>query len=105
MPGLLKKPPRFGAAVLNPPLFGWVMLRLKGDAVFGAVAVLGGAENVRVPREPELPPPPMRASAGESASVNGNASVNTTAIVFTMPRMLNVNFMFIPSIPGRGKLL
>jgi hypothetical protein len=34
-----------------------------GCAAPGAVVVLGGAEKVRDPREPELPPPPTRASA------------------------------------------
>jgi hypothetical protein len=52
----------------------------------GAVDVLGGAENVRVPREPELKPPPTRASAGEAAEINGNASDRTTAIAWKMPR-------------------
>ena len=41
------------------------MVRLNGCAALGAVEVLGGAENVRAPREPELKPPPTRASAGE----------------------------------------
>jgi hypothetical protein len=40
--------------------FGCVIERCKGAAVEGAVAVGGGAENVRVPR---LPPPLTRASA------------------------------------------
>jgi len=53
----------------------------------GAVEVLGGAENVRAPREPELPPPPIRASADEIASINGNANDKTTAIAWTMPRV------------------
>jgi len=29
-------------------------VRLNGCAAFGAVGVVGGAENVRAPREPEL---------------------------------------------------
>jgi hypothetical protein len=56
------------------------MVRLNGCAALGAVDVLGGAENVRVPREPELLPPPMRASAAEIASINGNANDKATAI-------------------------
>jgi hypothetical protein len=56
-----------------------VMVRLNGCAADGAVDVLGGAENVRVPREPELKPPPTRASAGEAASITGNASDKTMA--------------------------
>jgi hypothetical protein len=43
--------------------------------------VLGGAENVREPRDPELTPPPTLASADETASITGNASDKTTAIV------------------------
>src|SRR5262245_48861610 len=60
MPGRLKKPPREAGALGLP---GWVMVRLKGCAVLGAVDVDGGAEKVREPRDPELDPPPMRASA------------------------------------------
>ena len=57
-----------------PGLPGWVMVRLNGCAALGAVEVLGGAEKVRAPREPELPPPPTRASAAEIASISGSAS-------------------------------
>ncbi len=74
MPGRLKKPPPAAAGAPNPGLPGWVMVRLNGCAVPGAVEVLGGAENVRAPREPELMPPPIRASADETASINGSAS-------------------------------
>jgi hypothetical protein len=66
---------------------------LKGWAVPGAVDVLGGAENVRAPRDPELEPPPIRASADEIASINGSASDRATAIAWTMPRARCVNFM------------
>ena len=72
MPGRLKNPPPAGAP--RPGLAGWVMVRLNGCAAFGAVGVLGGAVNVRAPREPELTPPPIRASAGEIAATSGNAS-------------------------------
>jgi len=60
MPGRLKKPPPVaaGAAAL-----GCVMVRFIGCAVFGAVVVEGGAALVREPRDPELLPPPTRASA------------------------------------------
>src|SRR5262252_3428873 len=61
MPGRLKKPPPVAAGALGLP--GWVMVRLKGCAEPGAVVVDGGAEKVREPRDPELPPPPIRASA------------------------------------------
>ena len=44
-----------------------------GCAAPGAVVVLGGAEKVRDPREPELPPPPTRASAAEIAIARGTA--------------------------------
>jgi hypothetical protein len=83
---------------------GCVMVRLNGDAAFGAVDVLGGAENVRLPREPELPPPPTRASAEETAIVNGMASDRTTAIVLTTPRMLNEKVMVIPQSPAGGSM-
>jgi hypothetical protein len=53
---------------------------LNGCAAPGAVDVLGGAEKVRAPLDPELRPPPTRASADETASINGNASDRTTAI-------------------------
>ncbi len=69
MPGRLKNPPPAG--VPRPGLAGWVMVRLNGCAAFGAVDVLGGAENVRAPREPELEPPPIRASADETADYHG----------------------------------
>ena len=55
-------------------------MRLNGCAEPGAVDVLGGAENVRDPREPELEPPPTRASADEIASTVGTASDKTTAM-------------------------
>src|ERR1700709_2233432 len=55
MPGRLEKPPPAGAP--TPGLPGWAKVRLNGCAVPGAVEVLGGAENVRDPREPELTPP------------------------------------------------
>ena len=103
MPGRLKKPPPAAAGAPTPGLPGWVMVRLSGCAVPGAVEVLGGAENVRPPREPELPPPPIRASADEIASINGNANDKTTAIAWTMPRVRCVNFMFVSSVPSRGK--
>ena len=80
MPGRLKKPPLRRRAGGHSGLPGWVMVRLNGCAALGAVEVLGGAENVRPPREPELPPPPIRASADEIASINGNANDRTTAI-------------------------
>src|SRR6266849_5506986 len=92
MPGRLKKPPP-AAGAPNPGLPGWVKVRLNGCAVLGAVDVLGGAENVRAPREPELMPPPTRASADEMASIKGSASDKTTAIALAMPRVRWVNFM------------
>ena len=54
-----------------PGLPGWVKVRLIGCAVPGAVDVVGGAEKVREPREPELQPPPTRASADEIAITSG----------------------------------
>jgi hypothetical protein len=91
MPGRLKNPPPAGAPI--PGLPGWVKVRLNGWAVPGAVDVLGGAENVRPPREPELMPPPTRASADEMAATTGSASARTTAIALTMPRARCVNSM------------
>src|SRR6266852_1278416 len=87
MPGRLKNPPPGGAGAPIPGLPGWVKVRLNGWAVLGAVVVLGGAEKVRDPREPELPPPPIRASADEIAIARGTASETTTAIARTIPRV------------------
>jgi len=41
-----------------------------GEAAPGAVLVLGGALQVRDPRDPKLPRPPIRASAAEPAKIN-----------------------------------
>jgi hypothetical protein len=101
-PGRLKKPPP-AVDVPKPGVPGWVNVRLNGCAALGAVDVLGGAEKVRVPRDPELNPPPARASAGAAAEINGNARAKTTAIDRTMPRARCVNLMSLSSIPGRGK--
>ena len=55
MPPRLKKPPPVVAAgAPTPGLPGWLKVRLNGCAVLGAVDVLGGAEKVRDPRDPEL---------------------------------------------------
>ena len=51
-PGRLKKPPP-AVDVPTPGLPGWVNVRLNGCAEPGAVDVLGGAEKVRVPRDPD----------------------------------------------------
>ena len=85
-----------------PGLPGWVKVRFIGAAVPGAVVVEGGAEKVRDPREPELPPPPIRASADEIAITSGTASDRTTAMARTIPRIC-VKFMSVSSIPGMGK--
>src|ERR1700710_1726408 len=73
-PGRLKKPPPAGAGAPRPGLPGWVMVRLKGCALPGAVDVLGGAEKVRPPREPELEPPPTRAPASDEIARGGNGT-------------------------------
>src|SRR5665213_3116732 len=78
-PDRLKKPPP-AVAVPTPGLPGWEKVRLSGCAAPGAVEVLGGAEKLRVPRDPELKPPPIRASAGGAAEINGRASDRTMAI-------------------------
>jgi hypothetical protein len=90
MPGRLKKPP---PDVPNPGLPGWVAVRLNGWAVLGAVEVDGGAENVRVPREPELMPPPTLASAEEAATISGIASDKTTASERIKPEACCLKFM------------
>ena len=106
MPGRLKKPPLAAPAAAGAPipgLPGWVKVRFMGCAALGAVVVLGGAEKVRDPREPELPPPPTRASAAEIAIAKGTANERTTAIARTIPRVRCVKFMSFSSIPGMGK--
>jgi hypothetical protein len=101
MPGRLKKPPPAG--VLKPGLVGWVMVRLKGCAAFGAVEVLGGAEKVRAPREPELTPPPIRASAEDTANINGKANDKATAIACATPRARCMKFMSFFLHPRQGE--
>src|SRR6201990_1727582 len=59
-PRRLQKPPPMPGP--EGGLEGWLKLRLKGEAVPGAVDVLGGIENEREPRDPDEKPPPMRAS-------------------------------------------
>jgi hypothetical protein len=62
-------------------------VRCIGCAALGAVLVVGGAENVREPREPELEPPPTRASAiDEIATDTGRASAASTAKVLKEAR-------------------
>src|SRR5580658_9768256 len=102
-PGRLKNPPPTPAGAPSPGLAGSVMVRLNGCAVPGAVEVLGGAENVRAPREPELIPPPIRASADEIASVNGKPNDKTTAIARKRPRPRCVNFIAVSSGPRQGR--
>jgi len=79
-PGRLKNPPPAVDAP-RPELPGSVKVRLNGCAALGAVDVLGGAENVRVPRDPELNPPPTRASADDTANIKGSANDRTTVSV------------------------
>jgi hypothetical protein len=69
------------------------MVRLNGCAVLGAVEVEGGAENVRAPREPELTPPPIRASAAVTATTSGKASDKTTAKACIRPKTRGLKFM------------
>ena len=61
------------------------MVRSNGRAAFGAVLVAGGAEKVCEPRDPMLLPPPMRASAAETANIKGSANDRTTAKAFIKP--------------------
>ncbi len=102
MPGRLKKPPPAVAGAPTPGLPGWVMVRLSGCAVPGAVVVEGGAEKVREPREPMLPPPPGRASADAIAITRGSANDRTTAIAWTMPRVRWVNLICVSLGPRQG---
>jgi hypothetical protein len=82
------------------------MVRLNGVAVPGAVDVEGGAEKVRVPREPELDPPPIRASAEETTSIDGRATARTIAIAWTITRRRCVNLMLVSQkSPAWGMLL
>jgi hypothetical protein len=90
MPGRLKNPP---PCVPKPGLPGWVIVRLNGCAAFGAVEVVGGAENVRDPRDPELEPPPTRASADEATMTSGMASDKMTASACTKPKARCLKFM------------
>src|SRR5437868_13476248 len=103
-PGELKKPPATPDGAPRPGLLGWVVVRLNGWAVPGAVDVLGGGENVREPREPDEKPPPTRASADETAATDGIANARTTAIAWTIPRVRCENFMlFSLKVPGMGR--
>jgi hypothetical protein len=79
------------------------MVRLNGFAAFGAVVVEGGAEKVREPRDPELEPPPTRASASEAAIIVGTANERTTAIAWIMPRVRWVNLIALSSNPRHGE--
>src|SRR5215470_2077066 len=64
--------PALGAVRARPTLEGCVIERWIGAAV-GAVAVLGGAEYVRVPRLPAEEPPRGRASASAVTKTNAAA--------------------------------
>src|SRR5689334_11630084 len=57
------------------------MVRSNGRAALGAVLVDGGADQVRIPREPDEKPPPARASACDTASAVGRASASATAAI------------------------
>ena len=103
MPPRLKKPPPAAAGEPMVGLPGWLKVRLNGCAVPGAVDVLGGAEKVREPREPEPKPPPTRASAAETAITVGSASDSTMAIARTIPRLRCVKFMVFPQNPRHGE--
>jgi hypothetical protein len=83
-------------------LVGWVKVRLNGDAVPGAVGVLGGAEKLREPREPDEKPPPTRASAGVIADSAGIASASITAIACIVVRTGFAKFMLFPN-PLKGE--
>src|SRR6266702_1140692 len=106
MPGRLKKPPLLAAPAAGAPtpgVPGWVKVRFMGCAVPGAVVVLGGAEKVRDPRDPELLPPPTRASADEIAIASGTASETTIAIAPKTPRVRCEKFMSLFLNPRHGE--
>jgi hypothetical protein len=73
--------------------------------VVGAVDVVGGAENVRLPRLPELKPPPTRASAAlasmpiASTTANAAASLRTLNLIIKSSRILSARPTELPSIP------
>src|SRR6476619_3218406 len=54
------------------------MLRCIGAAEYGAVLVEGGADHVMLPRLPNEPPPPARASARPGASARAKAVTAAT---------------------------
>src|SRR5262249_19749825 len=63
----------------------------------------GGAEKVRPPREPELNPPPTRASAEVTAITAGSANAITTATAFTSPCIRCEKVMLVPQNPRQGE--
>jgi hypothetical protein len=74
-----------------------------GCAALGAVLVEGGAEYVREPREPELEPPPTRASAiDETATDTGKASAASTAKVLKDALMRFEDIIVDPYRPRHG---
>src|SRR5579872_6751480 len=98
-PGRLKKPPPMPGP--KDGREGCAKLRLNGEAVPGAVDVLGGMEKEREPREPDENPPPMRASAGVIADSVGIASASVTAMTWTALRVVVEKFMLFPK-PLKG---
>jgi hypothetical protein len=76
------------------------VVRWNGDAD-GAVDVDGGAEKLRLPRLPELKPPPMRASAGAARTTSVEATANT-AINARKPKR-NMWFSRNRPLPGPGR--
>ena len=78
-------------------------VRLNGCAAPGAVEVLGGAENVRAPRDPELRRRRPGRQPTKPPAINGVASDKTMAMAQTMPRARCINFMSVSSHPRQGK--
>ncbi|CEG07433.1 hypothetical protein BN961_00823 [Afipia felis] len=100
-PPRLKKPPRF--AVLTGAVVFGVMVRCIGWAAFGAVLVVGGGANVRLPREPELKPPPTRASTAVTVNVSGIATDRITTRVLSKARARCETIMNNPPSPPWGR--
>ena len=91
--------------VPKPPFIFWlgrgVTLRSKGEAAPGMVRVEGGADHVRAPLLPKLPPPPIRASAMAGARARRPAR----ASIFSDPRFNAKNRNMIVSSLKRQECL
>jgi hypothetical protein len=69
---------------------GWVTVRCIG-ATDGAVLVGGGAEKVRDPRLPMLPPPPTRASAALISTPTVKAAATTAVSLVNLKPIMRTS--------------